>query len=265
MTAQPTPPTPALRILVVDDQELVRTAFDLLLGAQADLEVVGTAANGAQALETLETPVARSDGPSRRAIDLVLMDIRMPLMDGITALRHLRTHTNPALAATPVLVLTTFDDEEMVLAALRAGANGFLLKDASPATLLLAVRTVANGGSWLDPAVTGTVLAHLGDEPASQAAAEALPSPVWSADPSGEPADGPAGRRAPLAEPLTGRERDVLTLVCDGLSNAAIGERLHLAESTVKTHIKALLGKAGCANRVELIVHAYRSGLVPLR
>ena len=246
------------RTVVVDDQALLVSAFEMLLSAQPDLEVAGTAADGAAALALLRSQ-ARGGAPA----DVVLMDIRMPVMDGVAAIRAMRGEE--ALRRTPVLVLTTFDDDELVLAALRAGANGFLLKDASPRVLLEAVRTVARGGAWLDPAVTGTVLAQLGAAE-KQAVAAAGPAADREPDPPapGAPDD---GRRRPggLFEPLTGRERDVLSLVCEGLPNAEIGGRLHLAESTVKTHVKALLAKTGCRNRVELIVHAFRHRLAAAR
>ena len=246
------------RTVVVDDQALLVSAFEMLLSAQPDLEVAGTAADGAAALALLRSQ-ARGGAPA----DVVLMDIRMPVMDGVAAIRAMRGEE--ALRRTPVLVLTTFDDDDLVLAALRAGANGFLLKDASPRVLLEAVRTVARGGAWLDPAVTGTVLAQLGAAE-KQAVAAAGPAADREPDPPapGAPDD---GRRRPggLFEPLTGRERDVLSLVCEGLPNAEIGGRLHLAESTVKTHVKALLAKTGCRNRVELIVHAFRHRLAAAR
>ena len=242
------------RTVVVDDQALLVSAFEMLLSAQPDVEVAGTAADGAAALALLRSQ-ARGGAPA----DVVLMDIRMPVMDGVAAIRAMRGEE--ALRRTPVLVLTTFDDDELVLAALRAGANGFLLKDASPRVLLEAVRTVARGGAWLDPAVTGTVLAQLGAAE-KQAVAAAGPAADREPDPPapGAPDDG-RRRTSGLFEPLTGRERDVLSLVCEGLPNAEIGGRLHLAESTVKTHVKALLAKTGCRNRVELIVHAFRHRL----
>ena len=246
------------RTVVVDDQALLVSAFEMLLSAQPDVEVAGTAADGAAALALLRSQ-ARGGAPA----DVVLMDIRMPVMDGVAAIRAMRGEE--ALRRTPVLVLTTFDDDELVLAALRAGANGFLLKDASPRVLLEAVRTVARGGAWLDPAVTGTVLAQLGAAE-KQAVAAAGPAADREPDPPapGAPDDG-RRRTSGLFEPLTGRERDVLSLVCEGLPNAEIGGRLHLAESTVKTHVKALLAKTGCRNRVELIVHAFRHRLAAAR
>ncbi len=299
------------RVVVVDDQALVVSAFEMLLAAQADLEVAGTASDGAAALALLRGLRRRG-----RGADVVLMDIRMPVMDGVEAIRAMRAEEG--LGGIPVLVLTTFDEEELVLGALRAGARGFLLKDASPGLLLEAVRTVAAGGSWLDPAVTGTVLAHLGDgdppgpagvptsSPAGTSAergAVSEPGPADAPTPGTGPATVPVGsgesgaapmvpgiesparpgpgsptRPGPvaepgptagpgtgLAEPVTLRERQVLALVCEGLPNAEIGERLHLAESTVKTHVKALLAKTGRRNRVELIVHAFRHGLVDYR
>ena len=299
------------RVVVVDDQALVVSAFEMLLAAQADLEVAGTASDGAAALALLRGLRRRG-----RGADVVLMDIRMPVMDGVEAIRAMRAEEG--LGGIPVLVLTTFDEEELVLGALRAGARGFLLKDASPGLLLEAVRTVATGGSWLDPAVTGTVLAHLGDGDPPGPAGVPMPGPAGTPAERGavsepEPADAPtpvarpatvpvgsgesgaapmvpgiesparpgpgsptrpgpvaepgptAGPGTGLAEPVTLRERQVLALVCEGLPNAEIGERLHLAESTVKTHVKALLAKTGRRNRVELIVHAFRHGLVDYR
>ena len=307
------------RVVVVDDQALVVSAFEMLLSAQADLEVAGTASDGAAALALLRGLRRRGWGA-----DVVLMDIRMPVMDGVEAIRAMRAEEG--LDGIPVLVLTTFDEEELVLGALRAGARGFLLKDASPGLLLEAVRTVAAGGSWLDPAVTGTVLAHLGDGDPPGPAGVPMPGPAGTPAERGavsepEPADAPtpvarpatvpgtgpatvpvgsgesgaapmvpgvesparpepgsperpgpvaepgptAGPGTGLAEPVTLRERQVLALVCEGLPNAEIGERLHLAESTVKTHVKALLAKTGRRNRVELIVHAFRHGLVDYR
>ena len=304
-------PGGAWRVVVVDDQALVVSAFEMLLNAQADLEVAGSAADGAAALTLLRRLRLRG-----RGADVVLMDIRMPVMDGVEAIGAMRAEEG--LREIPVLVLTTFDEEELVLGALRAGARGFLLKDASPGLLLEAVRTVAAGGSWLDPAVTGTVLAHLGDgdppgpagvptsSPAGTPAergAVSEPGPADAPTPAAGPATVPVGsgesgaapmvpgiesparpgpgsptRPGPvaepgptagpgtgLAEPVTLRERQVLALVCEGLPNAEIGERLHLAESTVKTHVKALLAKTGRRNRVELIVHAFRHGLVDYR
>lgn len=245
---QPPSPSPVKTVLV-DDQALLVSAFSLLLGSQPGLEVVGTATDGAAALVLLRQLAQAGAGA-----DVVLMDIRMPVLDGISAIKAMRA--DPLLACTPVLVLTTFEEEALVLGALRAGAQGFLLKDAQPQVLVAAVREVAAGGHWLDPAVTGTVLARLGE-----AATAAPAGGPHDRAPAGAPAAEPGGQV--VQEPLTGREQEVLALVCEGLPNAEIGERLHLAESTVKTHVKSLLVKTGCTNRVELIVLAFRSGLVP--
>ena len=245
--------TGVIRVAVVDDQPLLVSAFSTLVAAQPDMEVVLEAVNGRQAVEGL---TARATGPHGGA-DLVLMDLRMPVLDGISAIRELRAA--PATASLRVLVLTTFDDEDLVLAALGAGAHGFLLKDAEPATLLEAIRVVAGGGSWLDPAVTGTVLAHLD--------AGRPGAPPSSASPSA-PTDGAVpvvGAPSGPYEALTVREDAVLALVCQGLSNASIGERLHVAESTVKSHVKTILGKTGCRNRVELVIYALTTGLVQPR
>ena len=246
--------TSAIRVAVVDDQPLLVSAFSALVDAQPDMEVVLEAVNGREAVDRLS---ARARAP-QGSTDLVLMDLRMPVLDGISAIRELRAA--PATASLRVLVLTTFDDEDLVLAALGAGAHGFLLKDAEPTTLLEAIRVVAGGGSWLDPAVTGTVLAHLD-------AGTGPDAPSSSASPSA-PTDGAVpvvGAPSGPYEALTGREDAVLALVCQGLSNARIGERLHVAESTVKSHVKTILGKTGCHNRVELVIYALTTGLVQPR
>ena len=250
--------TGVIRVAVVDDQPLLVSAFSALVAAQPDMEVVLEAVNGRQAIEGL---TSRATGP-HGGTDLVLMDLRMPVLDGVSAIRELRA--TPATAALRVLVLTTFDDEDLVLAALGAGAHGFLLKDAEPVTLLEAIRVVAGGGSWLDPAVTGTVLAHL-DAGTGPGAPPSLASPP--ASPS-VPTDGGVpvvGAPSGPYEALTAREDAVLVLVCQGLSNASIGERLHVAESTVKSHVKTILGKTGCHNRVELVIYALTTGLVQPR
>ena len=240
-----------IKVAVVDDQPLLVSAFSALVDAQPDMEVVLEAVNGREAVDRLS---ARARAP-QGSTDLVLMDLRMPVLDGISAIRELRAA--PATAPVRVLVLTTFDDEDLVLAALGAGAHGFLLKDAEPTTLLEAIRVVAGGGSWLDPAVTGTVLAHLD-------AGTGPDAPSSSASPSA-PTDGAVpivGAPSGPYEALTSREDAVLALVCQGLSNASIGERLHVAESTVKSHVKTILGKTGCHNRVELVIYALTTGLV---
>ncbi|WP_167146535.1 response regulator transcription factor [Actinomyces sp. ZJ308] len=254
-----------IRVAVVDDQPLLVSAFSALVGAQPDMEVVLEASNGRQATDALTRPDPAGSAGGRA--DLVIMDLRMPVMDGVSAIRELRAAS--ATSALRILVLTTFDDDELVLAALGAGAHGFLLKDAEPTTLLEAIRVVARGGSWLDPAVTGTVLAHLdtdgrpaGDASAGTGVAAGAPRPPTSSAASTGGAVPVVGAPAGPYEPLTGREEAVLALVCRGLSNARIGERLHVAESTVKSHVKTILGKTGCRNRVELVIYALTTGLV---
>ena len=212
-----------IRLLVVDDQALVRNGFALILGADPQIEVVGQAADGVEALA-----LARRLQP-----DVVLMDLRMPRMDGIEATRHLIS----GVAGSRVLVLTTFDDDENVHTALRAGASGFLLKDAAPADLVAAVKVVAAGEALLAPAVTRRLIERfVAADPASPAPA-ALPE-------------------------LTQRERDVLAAVSRGLSNQEIAAELFLSYSTVKTHVSHLLAKLGVRDRAQLVMIAYRSGLV---
>lgn len=209
-----------IRVLVVDDQELVRAGLRTILESGGDISVVGEAADG----------VAAIDAAERLHPDVVLMDIRMPRMDGVEATRR--------MTGTRVVMLTTFDHDEYVVEALRAGASGFLVKDAPSAELLRAVRVVAAGDALLSPSVTRRMLAR-----------------VVSA--------GTRTRRPPpgLTE-LTERERDVLALVAHGNSNAEIAQRLHITEATVKTHVSHLLDKLALRDRVQAVVLAYESGLV---
>ena len=216
-----------IRVFLVDDQALVRSGFAMLLSAQPDIQVVGEAADGATALTALE----------RTAADVVLMDIRMPVMDGVAATRAL---LDGRLEAPKVLMLTTFDLDEYVFAALAAGASGFLLKDARPEDLLAAIRSVASGDAVLAPSATRRLLAHV---------APTLPTGVPQQD--------------PLLAQLTAREREVLVQVAGGLTNAEIAGSLFMAESTVKTHIGSLLAKLHCRDRVSLVLLAFRAGLVP--
>ena len=210
-----------IRVLVVDDQEMVRAGIAALLGAQDGIEVVGEAADGAAALAEA----------ARTQPDVVVMDIRMPGMDGLTATRK--------LAGGPkVLVLTTFDADEYVYRALQAGASGFLLKGARPAELAEAVRVVAGGEALLAPSVTRRLIEQ-----------------VVSA--------GLAPSMAPRGTPeLTPREREVLILLARGLSNAEIAAELVLADQTVKTHVSHVLTKLGLRDRAQAVVHAYETGLV---
>jgi DNA-binding NarL/FixJ family response regulator len=211
-----------IRILLCDDQELVRAGFRMLLASASDTEVVGEAADGAQAVE-----LALSLRP-----DVVVMDIRMPRMDGIEATR--RITREPALGHTHVLVLTTFELDEYVYDALRAGASGFLLKDASAAELLAAVRAIAAGDALLAPRVTRLVISQF----------------TRRADPSRVP---------PRLDSLTRREREVLALVADGLSNDEISAELVMSPATVKTHVGHLLMKLSARDRAQLVVIAYQS------
>ena len=223
-----------IRLVLVDDQQLVRAGFRMVLDTQPDLAVVGEAGDGREALDLL----------SRVAADVVLMDIRMPVMDGVATTRELLARPG---APPRVVVLTTFDLDEYVYAALRAGASGFLLKDSGPEELLAAVRAVHRGDSVLAPSATRRLLEHLGEN---------LPGPD-------EPATGDA-RRERLA-PLTAREVEVLTAVGQGLTNAEIAATLFLAEATVKTHIGRVLSKLHLRDRVQMVVLAYESGLVEVR
>lgn len=215
-----------IRVLIADDQAMVRAGFAALLGADADFEVVGTASDGAEAVA-----LARAVEP-----DVVLMDVRMPGVDGIEATRRLMAL--PAEQTHPhVLMLTTFDIDEYVYEAMRAGASGFLLKDSPPGELAAGVRIVARGDALLDPAVTRRVIEHF------VRAREAMPAPV-------------------ALDALTPREREVLVLVAHGMSNREIAGELVLAEQTVKSHVSRILTKLQLRDRAQAVVAAYESGLV---
>ncbi|HEX6360161.1 response regulator transcription factor [Actinophytocola sp.] len=213
-----------IRVLVADDQALVRGSFRVLVETAPGLTAVGEAANGAEAVELA----------GRERPDVVLMDIRMPKVDGIEATR--RICGDPATAGVRVLILTTFDLDEYVYAALRAGASGFLLKDTPPADLLSAIEVVAAGEALLAPTVTRRLIAEFASRPDPR-------QPV--------PLDG-----------ITDREREVLLLIARGRSNTEIAERLHLGMATVKTHIGRLLSKLAARDRAQLVIAAYESGLV---
>jgi DNA-binding NarL/FixJ family response regulator len=215
-----------IRIFLVDDQSLVRAGLKLVIDAQPDMVVVGEAGDGREALEALAVTTA----------DIVLMDVRMPNLDGVEATAHLLERDGDA--APRVVMLTTFDLDEYVYAALRAGASGFLLKDAEPEDLLAAVRAVASGDAVVAPSATRRLLEQL---------AHRLP--------------GTPGEDARL-EALTEREREVLLAVAHGASNAEISAELYMAEPTVKTHVGRLLSKLDARDRVQLVVFAYESGLV---
>jgi DNA-binding NarL/FixJ family response regulator len=212
-----------IRVVIVDDQSLVRAGFRMVLSSQQDLAVVGEAGDGAEALRLLaHTPA-----------DVVVMDIRMPVMDGVEATRRLcAAETGPR-----VLVLTTFDTDEDAFAALQAGASGFLLKNVPPEELLAAIRVVASGESVVAPRITRRLLDRF------------------------------AGQLAPPQDDrrlsaLTEREREVLLLVAQGMSNAEIAEKLYVAEATVKTHVGRILTKLDLRDRVQAVVLAYETGLV---
>jgi DNA-binding NarL/FixJ family response regulator len=212
-----------ITVVVVDDQEMVRAGFAALLDAQDGIEVVGQAASGAEALT-----VCAATEP-----DVVLMDVRMPGLDGVEATaRLLRTPTRAR-----VVMLTTFDVDDYVYAALRAGASGFLLKDATPDELVSAVRVVAAGEGLLAPTVTGRLIARFATAPGVV---------------------GPP----PALDALTPREREVLVLIARGLSNKEIAARLVVAEQTVKTHVGRILGKLALRDRAQAVMAAYESGLV---
>jgi DNA-binding NarL/FixJ family response regulator len=233
-----------VRVFLVDDQQLVRAGFAMILDATADMAVAGQAADGQEAVDVLL-------GPDAPVVDVVLMDLRMPRLDGVEATRRLRAHPQ----APAVVVLTTFDTDEDVVAALRAGASGFLLKDAGPTDLLAAIRAAHRGDAVVAPAVTRRLID-----------AYVLASPAGPATGDGAAAR-PDDRRDRLnrLDRLTDREREVLVAVGQGLSNQEIAGRLHLAEATVKTHIGAILRKLDLRDRVQAVVLAHASGLVPPR
>ena len=211
-----------IRVLVADDQSMVRAGFRMLLGGEEGIEVVAEASNGLEAV----------DKAARFEPEVVLMDIRMPELDGLEATRRILS----ADSAARVLILTTFDLDEYVYEALRAGASGFVLKDDPPEQLIAAIRTIAAGDALLSPSVTKRVVERFSRIP----------------------------HLAPPKEldELSEREREVFRLVAHGLSNAEIGEELYISETTVKTHVTHILSKLGLRDRVQAVVLAYRSGLV---
>jgi DNA-binding NarL/FixJ family response regulator len=210
-----------IRVLVCDDQALVRSGFRMILDARADLEVVGEAEDGLEAVE-----LTRTLGP-----DVVLMDVRMPNLDGIGATRQIVSSG----AAARVLILTTFDPDEYVYEAIRAGASGFLLKDVEPEELVDAIRVVAAGNALLGASVTTRLLARFGQAPAAT---------------------------TPSLDHLTERELDILRLMAEGLTNAEIAKRLFVSETTVKTHVSSVLRKLGVRDRVQAVIAAYDAGIV---
>ncbi len=218
----------SIRVLIADDQALVRSGFRMILEARDDLEVVGEAENGSRAIE-----LASELGP-----DVVLMDVRMPVLDGVEATRRLLEGGSEAR----VIILTTFDLDEYVFEALRAGASGFLLKDVQPAQLVEAIRVVASGEALLAPSITRRLLDRFA---ATLEASEQKPPPELDS--------------------LTPRELEILRLVAGGLSNAEIAAELVVSETTVKTHVSSVLRKLHLRDRVQAVVLAYEAGLVKPR
>lgn len=213
-----------IRVLLADDQELLRATFRLLLDSTDDIEVVGEASTGREAVD--RTRATRAD--------LVLMDIRMPGLDGIAATRLITN--DEALAGVKVLILTTFETDELVLEAIRAGASGFLGKGTDPASLLSAIRTVADGEQLLSPAATRAVIEQI--------------------------ASAPPSRPRPGIDDLTDREREITVLVARGLSNTEIAEQLYISPATAKTHVNRAMMKTAARDRAQLVVFAYESGLM---
>ena len=216
-----------IRVVVADDQALVRSGFSVLLAGEPDVEVVGEASNGAEAVA-----LAASERP-----DVMLMDVRMPVMDGLEATR--RITGDETLAGTRVVILSTFDLDEYVHEALRAGASGFLLKDTLPVDLLNAVRVVAAGDALISPRITRRLIEEFARRPAPGAAAAA----------------------GAALEQLTEREREVLELVAKGQSNAEIAANLYVSHATVKTHVSRLLMKLDARDRAQLVMVAYETGV----
>ncbi|MGW5862648.1 response regulator transcription factor [Streptomyces sp. NPDC055239] len=219
-----------IRVLLADDQALLRSAFKVLVNSEPDMEVVAEASDGAEAVELART----------RAADVVLMDIRMPGMDGLAATRLISA--DPALAHVRVVMLTTFEVDEYVVQSLRAGASGFLGKGAEPDELLGAIRIVAAGDALLSPVATKGLIAKFLAQ--------------------GDGSDDDGGVRGERLDALTGREREVLVQVAGGHSNDEIAERLEVSPLTVKTHVNRAMAKLGARDRAQLVVIAYESGLV---
>jgi DNA-binding NarL/FixJ family response regulator len=215
-----------IRVAVIDDQALVRTGLRTLIESESDLELVGEAADGRAGLQLI-----RATRP-----DVVLCDIRMPVMDGLTLLAEVGASSD--LDGVRVVVLTTFELDEYVFEALRSGASGFLLKDAEPTALLDAIRVVADGGSLLAPSVTRRVIEHFG-------------------------ASAPATEPHPRLDDLTDREREIVSWVATGRSNAEIARELVVSPDTVRTHVSRAMVKLGARDRAQLVVFAIRSGLAP--
>ncbi|GAA2124598.1 response regulator transcription factor [Kitasatospora saccharophila] len=221
-----------IRVMLVDDQELLRTGFRMVLQSQGDIEIAAEAGDGQQAVDVLRTA----------EVDVILMDVRMPRLDGVQATRRicLDDHGAPVEGAPRVLILTTFDLDEYAFAALKAGASGFLLKDVPPTELVAAIRSVHGGDAVVAPTTTRRMIDRF---------AEVLPTPASTPG-------------SAVLAPLTEREREVFLLVAQGLSNGEIAARLVLSEATVKTHVGRILAKLSLRDRVQAVVLAYENGLV---
>jgi len=264
-----------IRVVLVDDQSLVRAGFSLVIDSQSDLQVAGQAGDGEAAVELV----------TRVQPDVVLMDVRMPRLDGIQATSRILALADEGAIRTPrVIVLTTFDEDEYALAALRGGASGFLLKDVLPEILLDSIRTVVDGGAVIAPTTTRRLLdsqlAHAArPTPTDQGSAQSRESAVSADGPTGpgvgddrpppasaagggHPAPAPDPERTRILASLTPREREVLELMGKGMSNAEIVDALVLAEPTVKTHVGRILMKLGARDRVQAVVFAYDTGIV---
>lgn len=228
-----------IRVVIVDDQAVVRTGLGMMVDAEPDLTVVGQAPNGAEAIA-----VCADLRP-----DVVLMDVRMPVLDGISATRSIVSDGT----AGAVVILTTFDDEEYLLDAVQAGALGFLLKDAGPDLIAAGVRAAHTGDTLIAPSMTRALLENrlLGARPGGAGGGA-----------GGSSVPAPPAEHAPVLASLSAREREVLTALVRGASNAQIAKDLWISEATVKTHISSVLGKVGAASRVQAVVFAYESGFV---
>ena len=221
----------SISVVVADDQELIRAGIVMLLAAQPDITVLGEAADGNQVLALV----------AEHSPDVVLMDLRMPGLDGIEATRRLTADPVDPDRPTRVLVLSTFADDDSVYPALRAGAQGYLLKHAAPQDLPTAIRRVAAGDAWLDPSIAGGVIERLAQVPERTLDA------------------------TELRKVLTPRELEVLALIAQGLSNRQLSEKLFVSEATVKTHVARVIMKTGCRDRAQVVALAYQSGLVRIR
>ena len=238
-----------ISVAVADDQALVRVGFCGIVAATPGLAVVGEAANGAEAVK-----VARSARP-----DVLLMDVRMPVLDGIEATRQITS--SPESAGVRVIILTTFDLDDYVFGALRAGASGFLLKDTLPEDLITAIRVVAAGEALLAPSVTRRLISEFARTPALGAPGSAAPGRPAAGDGARTSAAPAAGRANKVTGLLTERECEVLRLVAAGMSNGEIADHLCISPATAKTHVAHLLTKLDARDRVQLVIIAYQAGL----